>query len=152
MNVAVFSVTMPRSSEEYHHGEMTMFTLPDYERFAGVIYLPDTITFPSRDKDVTEPLVRIAREKGLPVVTIDYKIEGLPCYFCDDSEVVKAMVRHLINKHGCRDIAYMTGTKGHPTLSTALRLLLLPWLKTISQWRTTAHITATSGTTRAKTS
>lgn len=114
MNVAVFSVTMPRSSDNYHRGEMTMFTLPDYQKFAGVIYLPDTITFQSRDKDVTEPLVHLARETGLPVVTIDYKIEGLPCYFCDDSEVVKAMVHHLIDKHGCRDIAYMTGTKGHP--------------------------------------
>ena len=31
MNVAVFSVTMPRSSDNYHSGEMNIFTLPgDY--------------------------------------------------------------------------------------------------------------------------
>ena len=104
MNVAVFSVTMPRSSDNYHRGEMTMFTLPNYQKFAGVIYLPDTITFQSRDKDVTEPLVHLARETGLPVVTIDYKIEGLPCYFCDDSEVVKAMVHHLIDKQDRKSV------------------------------------------------
>ena len=115
MNVAVFSVTMPRSSDKYHEGEMTIFTLPgDYSKFAGVIYLPDTIDFPSRDKVITEPLLRAVREKNIPVVTIDYKIDGIPCYYCDDSEVVKAMVRHLAEHHGCRDIAYMTGFKGHP--------------------------------------
>ncbi len=122
MNVAVFSVTLPRSREKYHEGEMNIFTLPgDYTKFAGVIYLPDTIDYPSRDKVITEPLLRAAGEHNIPVVTIDYKIDGIPCYYCDDSKVVKAMVRHLVEKHGCCDIAYMTGYKGHPHAEMRLK-------------------------------
>lgn len=115
MNVAVFSVTMPRSSDNYHSGEMNIFTLPgDYSKFCGVIYLPDTVDFSTRDIIVTEPLLRHAKENNIPVVTIDFKIDGIPCFLSDDSDVVKAMVNHMVNAHGCRDIAYMTGIKGHP--------------------------------------
>lgn len=115
LNVAVFSVTMPRSSDNYHSGEMNIFTLPgDYSKFCGVIYLPDTVDFSTRDMVVTEPLLRHAKENNVPVVTIDFKIDGIPCFLSDDSDVVKAMVNHMVNAHGCRDIAYMTGIKGHP--------------------------------------
>lgn len=115
MNVAVFAVTMPRSSDNYHNGEMNIFTLPgDYSKFCGVIYLPDTVDFSTRDEIITKPLLRCTKEHNIPLVTIDYQIDGVPCFLSDDSDVVKAMVHHLIKVHGCRDIAYMTGIKGHP--------------------------------------
>ena len=114
MNVAVFAVTYPRSVEEYHNGEMNIYRLINVDMLAGIIYLPDTITYGNRREIIDEGVLRRAAERNVPVVTIDYEFSGIPCFYCDDSDVVGAMVNHFIDCHDCRDIAYMTGTKGHP--------------------------------------
>ena len=115
MNVAVMCVTNTRSDEEYQKGEMVVFSLlGDYSRFAGVIYLPDTIDYPMRDKVISENLAHAANERRLPVVTIDGRSGDYPCYTSDDSAVIQALVDHLTDEHGCCDIAFVTGTKGHP--------------------------------------
>ena len=112
-NVAVFGATQPRGSDKAKEGELRFIKLADYRKFAGVIYMPDTMAYDNLDEMVTQPLLNAAEQYNIPMVTIDYKIGSLPCYFCDDSEVVLDMLEHL-KQHGCKDIAYMTGPKGHP--------------------------------------
>lgn len=119
-NVAVFGSTNPRDSESAHDGEMSIYKLINYDKLAGVIYVPDTVIYEKRDEIITEPFLRAVREKNVPAVTIDLKYDGIPCYLCDDTSVVKAMVSHMIEAHGCRDIAYMTGKKGHPHAAARL--------------------------------
>lgn len=113
-NVAVFGSSHPRDSVKAHEGDLSMFRLINYDKLAGVIYVPDSIIYETRDEVVTEPFLKAVREKHIPAVTIDLKYEGIPCYMCDDTPVVKSMISHLIEEHGCRDIAYLTGKEGHP--------------------------------------
>lgn len=113
-NVAVFGSAHPRDSEMAHIGEMSIFRLINYGKLAGVIYIPDAVMYEKRDEVVTEPFLKAVREKGVPAVTIDHQYDGIPCYMCDDKPVVKTMINHLIEEHGCKDIAYMTGLEGHP--------------------------------------
>lgn len=113
INVAVFSSGVPRNDKRYHDGEMYIYQLVNYDELAGVIYIPDYIGYESRDEVITEPLMRAVREKNLPAVCLDYKIDGIPCYHCDDSKVIHDAVAHLVEEHNCRDIAFMTGKKGH---------------------------------------
>lgn len=113
-NVAVFGSSNPRDSEPAHDGEISMFKLINYDKLAGVIYVPDSIIFARRDEVITEPFLKAVREKHIPAVTIDFRFDGIPCYMCDDTPVAKSMADHLIEVHGCKDIAYMTGKEGHP--------------------------------------
>ena len=113
-NVAVFGAEHPRDSESAHDGEISIFTLINYDKLAGVIYVPGAITYERRDEVITEPFMKAVREKHIPAVTIDHQYEGIPCYMCDDKSIVKEMINHMIEAHGCKDIAYMTGVEGHP--------------------------------------
>lgn len=113
-NVAVFASSHPRGDKLSKYGELSIYSIINYDKLAGIIYIPDIIIFDNKDEVITKPLLKAVREKNIPLVTIDMKYEGIPCFCCDDGEVVKAMVNHMIEVHGCKDIAYMTGVKGHP--------------------------------------
>ncbi len=119
-NVVVFATSHPRGDNLSKLGELSIYSLINYDKLAGIIYIPDIIIFDQRDEIITDPLLKAAREKNIPLVTIDYKYESVPCYYCNDGEVVKAMVNHMIEVHGCKDIAYMTGVKGHPHATARL--------------------------------
>lgn len=119
-NVVVFASSHPRGDNFSKQGELSIYSLINYNKLAGIIYIPDVIIFDQRDECITNPLLRIVREKNIPLVTIDFKYEGVPCYCCDDGEVVKEMINHMIEVHGCKDIAYMTGKKGHPHATARL--------------------------------
>lgn len=115
LNVAVMCVTNTRSDEIYQRSEMEIFSLlGDYSKFAGVLYLPDTIDYKSRDEILTSRLQEISREFRLPVVSIDKSTADFPCFISDDTEAVRFLVDHMADVHGCCDIAFVTGTKGHP--------------------------------------
>lgn len=119
-NVVVFSTTNPRSDALYHNGELSIFSLINYDKLAGVIYIPDTIIYNQRDNVITKRFLKIVKEKNIPAVTIDIKYEGVPCIACDDSPAIRKMVDHFIEEHDCSDIAFMTGREGHPIAEARL--------------------------------
>ena len=47
-------------------------------------------------------------------VSIDLWEEGFEMFACDDAAGVREVVSHLIEVHGCTDIAFLTGPKEHP--------------------------------------
>ncbi|MCC8043274.1 MAG: GGDEF domain-containing protein [Oscillospiraceae bacterium] len=112
-NVAVFATSYPDGKEKNMNGELAIFSVPNLNKLSGVICLSDTLKFDNISMQL-EPLYRQSKSNGLPVVTVDYSYEGIPSYICDDTYVIGAMVDHLVKCHGCKDIAYMTGIKGHP--------------------------------------
>ncbi|MGN1119158.1 MAG: GGDEF domain-containing protein [Oscillospiraceae bacterium] len=114
MNVAVFGTSIARIDKETRLGEENIYSLINYEKLSGVLYLKDTIHFDDIESTITEPLLKAHREFGIPAVTIDAQVEGLPAFFSDDSDNVRMMTEHIIQKHRCKDIAYLTGPKGHP--------------------------------------
>ena len=113
-NVAVFGSAHPRDDEPSHTGEMSMYRFINYDKLAGVIYIPDAVMYSKRDEVITEPFLKTVREKHIPAVTIDQLYDGIPGYMCNDKPVVKSMISHMIEVHGCKDIAYLSGTAGHP--------------------------------------
>lgn len=119
-NVVVFATTYPRSDIPYHNGELSIFDLVNYDKLAGVIYVPDTVIYNERENVITKPFLNAVKEKHIPAVTIDYKYEGVPCIFCDDGPAIKKMVDHLVEEHSCSDIAFMTGHEGHPIAEARL--------------------------------
>lgn len=50
--------------------------------------------------------------RGLPILTMENKVEGYPCVRLSGSGI-KDIVSHLINKHGRKHIAFVSGPKGN---------------------------------------
>ncbi|MBQ7981705.1 MAG: GGDEF domain-containing protein, partial [Oscillospiraceae bacterium] len=111
-DVAVFSTfSTHKLSDEWHEGELNIFSIINYNAFDGLIFLPDTLTTDNFHKVIEAEIKKNFRK---PVVSVDLETEGFENIHTDDIQSIKKIVSHLIEKHRMTDIAFMTGTKGHP--------------------------------------
>ncbi|HXU01125.1 MAG TPA: SpoIIE family protein phosphatase [Polyangia bacterium] len=91
-------------------------TTPDPRNFAYGLPDPSTLdaavfvkgTMGAADGD---PAVRalVDRLRPLPMCMIGSSEPGVPCVAIDNSSGVRALTRHLIEKHNCRRIAFVSG-------------------------------------------
>lgn len=110
INVAIFSAMVQGGGMPgFQSGEMNIYNLMDFERLSGIIYVPDTIQIEGSDA----LFERIHNACSCPVVMVDWHSEKYPSVFCDDATAIEDVINHLVTEHGCRDIAFMTGHKGH---------------------------------------
>jgi len=110
-HVAIFSTILKVGGiEEFQTGEINIFELMNFDKLDGIILVPDTIHL----KDCMSELIdRLKEEYKKPVAVIDGEIEGYPSFYCSDKKNIKDIVDHLIEHHGCKDIAFMTGFPNH---------------------------------------
>ena len=100
MNIAISSTS--------EVGESKIYDLPDLSAFDGVISLPATMgneIAMDKMRDVLRPV----QEKGKPHISIDVPQEGAVCIRFDDAVSVGELTEHLINEHGARRIAFVSG-------------------------------------------
>ena len=102
----------------YAQGEKDIFSLPDYEDFSGIIVAGDTFSI---DKVVEEVLESFREKRNCPIVSLRQKMEGINNILVDNESSMGGMLRHLIECHGAKDIAFMTGCKGNPDAEERLR-------------------------------
>lgn len=118
INVAVFyTPTDIGSFTDAPECEEQIFALPNPEKLYGIIYMSDRIKF----KDAESIKERYRKITECPVICLDIEEEGFTCLVSTDTSMVRENIRHLYECHGCTDIAYMTGTKGHPHSEARLR-------------------------------
>lgn len=111
-DVAVFSTFIKEgASEEWQYGEQNIYNVINYNLLDGLIIVPDTIKL---DGLIAKLEAKIKRCFKGPVVSADLGLGDFHSVFSDDVQPVKAVVSHLIEKHNFTDIAFVTGTKGHP--------------------------------------
>lgn len=120
VNVAVFATTLMDGMDEHLWGEMKLFDLIQFDKFAGVIYFVGSFYGSPVTQKLNKRLSEIA-SKGTPVVAVDGEVDGIPNYFNDDSYAVTDIINHLVDEHDVKDIAYMTGHKGHPHAEKSLQ-------------------------------
>ena len=100
MNVAI--------STNSEVGESMIYDLPDLTEFDGVISMLATMgndVAYHKVLEVLEPL----KKSGKPHVSIDVPQEGAVCILFDDAISVSELTEHLINEHGARRIAFISG-------------------------------------------
>ncbi len=93
-----------RETEESVMASSQILRLLDFEKFDGVILVPNTVHNPFALKKVMEDL----NASGKPAVSLDRKIEGASCVGIDSYAAEYKMVEHFID-HGYRDIVCITG-------------------------------------------
>lgn len=113
MDVLVFSSMLRTGGyPDYQIGETRMIELVNFERLDAVILVPDSLQMLP---DYAQQTADKIRQKFDGVrVCIDLEMPGFTMFACDDVEGVCEVVGHLIEVHGCTDIAFMTGPKEHP--------------------------------------
>lgn len=92
-------------------GESNIINLIPYERFDGFIICHDTFF---NEWAVEELFEYIEERTEAPVITLRRQWKDYPCVLAEDSGSIQKIVRHLVDVHGFRRIAFMSGTKGHP--------------------------------------
>lgn len=111
-DVAVFSsFTTHKLSDEWHKGEVNIYSAINYSVLDGIIILPDTLTTDNFHKVIEADIKKNFRK---PVISVDLETEGFENIYTDDIQSIKQIISHLIEKHKMTDIAFMTGIKGHP--------------------------------------
>ena len=105
-NIAAFSSLSGNIKNPRHElGELNIFDLPDFSRFDGAILLTNTLS----SKHMAAELVERINKAGIPAVSID---KDLPSFYhigIDNKTAMRCMTEHMINTHGYRNFAYISG-------------------------------------------
>ena len=105
----VYNSGAEKVSSKYHEGELAIYDHIDYDRLDGLIVMSETI----KDERVLKRIISGARERGVFTVCLDRPVEGCYNVLFNYTAGFEAIVRHVIVKHGCKDICVMAGIKGN---------------------------------------
>ena len=111
MNVCVFSMQHKyQNSTRREKGESNIFSLMQPDKFDGAVILKDTIQTAGAAQGVEE---RLHNEFPKPVLVVEQESRYFPSVFTSCRSAVIELVSHLVEVHGYRDIAYLSGRRGH---------------------------------------
>ena len=125
-NVAVFSSTISPDFfiKDYAAGELTIFDLPDYSKFDGIII--DVISLVQQEKtEFAEEICRRIREQtNAPLLGIGVQISDVTMVKSDNDLMFRELCRHVVRVHGCKEICLLTGQKGNSEAEARLSVML----------------------------
>ncbi len=98
-------------------------SLPDFQRMRpflepqsidGLVILAGDFMLGNTDRFL-EQFIRFVREQvGVPVVVTGRAMDGIPCAVADQRAGMREGMAHLLDHHGYRRIAFVTGPAVHP--------------------------------------
>ena len=91
---------------EYIDGETKIYDLINFDLLSGVIVLLDLIRMSGAKEAI---LRRIDRECKCPVVFVDSEYKDYDSVFVEDEIPFMKLTDHLIEKHGCKKILFLSG-------------------------------------------
>ena len=110
-DVCVFSMYRKyQDTPEREQGEANIFYLMNPEQFDGAIILKDSIQTENAAENLELHLKDIFNK---PIVVIEKESDLFPSICTDCYSAVFELITHLIEVHGCRDIAFLSGKKWH---------------------------------------
>ena len=110
-DVCVFSMYIKyQNTPERDKGDSEIFNLINYDMFDAVIIMSDTIQVPGLIDRLEED---ISKKFSGPVICVDRDSKYFKSFWTDGYQLVYSIVSHLIEIHGMRDIAFLTGKKWH---------------------------------------
>lgn len=110
-DVCVFSMYRKyQDTPENEQGESNIFSLMNPESFAGAVILKDSIQTENAANTLEK---RLEAEFHKPIVVIEKESDLFPSIYIDGYSAIFNIITHLIEVHGCRDIAFVSGKKEH---------------------------------------
>lgn len=96
-----FSNTTEKRPHDF--GEESIFTLIDFDRFDVLVIVSRAMTCEENIKR----LVRRAKEKNVPIISIDTKLDDCYNVMVDFADGIRVLTEHIIDVHKCSDIAFV---------------------------------------------
>ena len=90
-------------------GQLNIYSLAKLDEYDGLIVFSNLLN----NIPTAEKLCREAREKGIPVVSIGMRFDGIPYVGNNNEEGMRSLVEHLVSDHDVSDIVYIGGAKDH---------------------------------------
>lgn len=115
MCVAFDRTSLEARGEESLSEFMQAFEVPE---LAGFLLFGEMI----RSDTINQRIIRLAREKGLPVFMLERQYEGCVNMVFDYRSGFESVARHIIGHHGCRDLVVVAGIKGNPFSEARIEL------------------------------
>ena len=111
-DVAVFAMYIKyQNTQGRAIGDSSIFKLVCYDRFDCIVVLADTI----QTKGLSEVIEKDLRDNySGKVLFVNQDSEFFPSIHIDNYTPEKMVIDHLIEKHGLKDIAFLTGKSWHP--------------------------------------
>ena len=97
------------NSKEHVKGELNIFSLINYELLDAIIIMPIALTEDSDTSIVNALLEQIKAKCKVPVVSIDIPFGDYPVIRTDEKSPFTQITDHLIEVHGCKNIAVLNG-------------------------------------------
>ena len=110
-NVAFFANFLGYDEIQFEIGERSLADLPRYEKFDGIIMMPDTMYVQGYEQAILD---NINKYSECPVVSIRKKKDEFYNVLINDEHVLDEVIRHFIVDHGYKDINFLTGPKENP--------------------------------------
>ncbi|MBO6108629.1 MAG: EAL domain-containing protein [Eubacterium sp.] len=110
-----------QNTPERERGDANIFSLVNYDMFDAMVIMKDTI----QTGNLIEDLEKKIHEKfDGPVICIEKESEYFPSVCTDGYNSIVSVITHLIEVHGYKDIAFLTGKKWHPHSQLRLKAFL----------------------------
>lgn len=125
-HLAVFGAMTHMHTPRYNYtlGEMNIFNLASYENLDGVILDVATLQGDPTGKNMEQIKKRIEAECRIPVVALEIPAADYPLIQNRNEEILREMVRHIIQVHGKKKLCILTGPKGNSTAEERLEIFL----------------------------
>ena len=106
-----FYIGFAASNEKptFNVGQFNIYQLAKFEEYDGLIVFSGILNNPA----LAESSCRMAKEKGLPVVSIGMPFDGIPNVDINNEDGMRDLVEHLITEHNVRKVVYIGGTEDH---------------------------------------
>lgn len=110
-DIVVFStVGYYLTQSDYDIQEKNIFRFAAVQKLDGIIIVPDSY----EEGEFRDLLYGMLRDHAhCPVVALRHRGNTYDCVYTDESEAIRPVVRHLIEDHGLKRIAFQTGFPGH---------------------------------------
>lgn len=97
-------------------GESNIFRLPDLQDFDFAILMTNSFNL----QEEIDYVYRSVMESGIPAVSLEYVLNGIPSVRTDNYSGMQELTRHLVLEHNVRHIVFVSGPEEH--LENAARL------------------------------
>ncbi|MCR5735482.1 MAG: glycosyl hydrolase 53 family protein [Lachnospiraceae bacterium] len=95
--------------EKFNEGEYALYEQIDYDDFDGFIF--DCTN--TENPDIIAATVERLKKVHVPVVSIAYYVEGFHYVGNDNKNLIRDMVKHMYDVHGCRKMVFAGGPDYH---------------------------------------
>ncbi|MBQ9118832.1 MAG: GGDEF domain-containing protein [Lachnospiraceae bacterium] len=107
--------------EKYFDGEMSVYSLINYQMLDALILFVETI----KNDATWQQIVAEAEDAGVPVITVDHQIEGCYNILFDYRSAMDKLMQHVIGEHDFERIEYIGGIPNNPASEERLEIFKL---------------------------